>query len=88
MKVVKFYADWCSPCRAYQKHWDEVVLENVGNNIEFISVNVDERDTTGFKRLVGNVPSIPFTILVKDEEIVKTQVGLMTTEQLTNFIAI
>lgn len=84
-KVVKFYADWCSPCRAYQKHWDKVVLDNVGANIEFISVNIDERDTTGYKRLVGTIPSIPLTILVEDDEIQKEQLGLMTVEQLKAF---
>ena len=44
-KVIKFYADWCGPCRVYGKAWDKVV-EELNDVVEFQEVNI-EQDTSG-----------------------------------------
>lgn len=81
-KVIKFYADWCGPCRVYAKTFDKV-SEELKEEVEFVNVNV-EKDTTG---LAGQykVTSIPMTVIIKDGvENVKS--GRLSEEQLKSFI--
>ena len=44
-KAIKFYANWCGPCKVYSKSWDKVV-EKLGDSVEFVEVDI-ESDTTG-----------------------------------------
>ena len=44
VKAIKFYADWCGPCKMYSKIWDKVAEEVDG--VEFVEIDVD-KDTTG-----------------------------------------
>ena len=39
MKVIKFYADWCGPCKTYAPVFDKVVKEL---NVEYENINVDK----------------------------------------------
>ena len=85
-KVIKFYADWCGPCRLYAKIFDKVSKELVfasEGNIEFLNVNI-EKDTTGLAAKY-KVSSIPFTVVEKDGS-VKTKVGLINEDVLKSFI--
>lgn len=81
-KVIKFYADWCGPCRVYAKTFDKV-SEELKEEVEFVNINV-EKDTTG---LAGQykVTSIPMTVIIKDGvENVKS--GRLSEEQLKSLI--
>ena len=82
-KAIKFYADWCTPCKSYSLEWEKVVTELKGTDIEFININVD-KDESG---LAGKykVRSIPCTVILKDS-IVKQQTGLLTASQLKTLI--
>lgn len=60
MKIMKFGAPWCGPCRVQDKILNEMVDE--GYNVEFI--NVDEHEELADKFGVSNVPSI---IILDDE---------------------
>ena len=44
IKIVKFYADWCGPCRLYAKSFDKVT-EELKDQLEVQNINV-EKDTT------------------------------------------
>jgi thioredoxin 1 len=82
VKAIKFYADWCGPCRMYSKIWDKV-KEELEEEVEFISVNI-EKDQTGLAAQY-RVQSIPFTVIIKDgEEVTKT--GLVQQDQLKELI--
>ncbi len=81
-KVIKFYADWCGPCRVYAKTFDKV-SEELKDTVEFVNVNV-EKDTSG---LAGEykVTAIPTTVIIKDgKESIKN--GRLTEDQLKGFI--
>ncbi len=82
IKIVKFYADWCGPCRLYAKSFDKVT-EELKDQLEVQNINV-EKDTTGLAAKY-KVNSIPFTVLIKEDK-VKSQVGLMNEEALKSFI--
>lgn len=82
IKVIKFYADWCGPCRIYAKTFDKV-SEELKEQVEFVNVNV-EKDTTG---LAGQykVTGIPMTVVIKDG-VSKSKTGRMDEEALKNYI--
>lgn len=81
VKAIKFYADWCGPCKMYSKIWDKVVEEVEG--VEFVEINVD-KDTTGLAAEY-KVRSIPMTVIIKEgEEIKKT--GLLQEKELKDLI--
>lgn len=82
VKAIKFYADWCGPCRMYSKVWDKV-KEELKEEVEFVDVNI-EKDQTGLAAQY-RVQSIPFTVIIKDgEEVSKT--GLLKQDQLKELI--
>ncbi len=81
VKAIKFYADWCGPCKMYSKIWDKVVEEVEG--VEFVEINVD-KDTTGLAAEY-KVRSIPMTVIIKEgQEIKKT--GLLQEKELKDLI--
>ena len=81
-KAIKFYADWCGPCRVYGKDWKKVE-EELKEQVEFVEVNI-ENDTTGLAAQY-KIKSIPFTVIQKNgEEIQKT--GRLKAEELKELI--
>ena len=81
-KVIKFYADWCGPCRVYAKTFDKV-SEELKENVEFVNINV-EKDTTGLAAKY-KVTSIPMTVIIKDGvENIKS--GRLSEDQLKTLI--
>ena len=81
-KAIKFYADWCGPCKMYSKVWDKVV-EKHKENVEFVEINVD-KDTTGLAAEY-KVRSIPFTVVQKEGEVTK-KTGIVKFEELEKLI--
>jgi|TARA_B100000035_G_C20877887_1_gene499187 thioredoxin 1 len=82
IKVVKFYADWCGPCRIYAKTFDKVT-EELKDSIEVLNINV-EKDTEGLAAK-HKVTSIPMTVVIKDG-VENSQIGRMDEAELKNFI--
>lgn len=82
-QVIKFYADWCGPCKIYGPTFDRV-KQDLQDIIEFKEVNVeqDEENLSGEYKVKG----IPMTILLEDGEVKKSQSGRMGEIQLREFI--
>tara|TARA_R110000796_G_scaffold164710_1_gene281574 strand:+ start:4381 stop:4641 length:261 start_codon:yes stop_codon:yes gene_type:complete len=83
VKAIKFYADWCGPCKVYSKVWDKV-KEELNGKVEFEECNVDE-DTSGLAAKY-KVRSIPFTVIMKDGEAVRSQNGLINEKELKELL--
>jgi len=79
--AIKFYADWCGPCKVYAKTWDKVTSEL--EDVELINVNI-EKDTTGLAAKY-KVQSIPHTVVIKDGK-VKAETGRLDATKLKNLI--
>jgi thioredoxin 1 len=62
MKVLKFYADWCGPCKAQTK-----IIEQAGDKIKtkIEEVNIDANI---FLSTQFNIRSVPTMVLVDDDE--------------------
>lgn len=82
-KVIKFYANWCGPCRIYNKAWNKVV-EELKDVVEFQEVNVEE-DTKGLAAKY-KINGIPHTVVHKVDGSKVEKGGRMSIEQLKEFI--
>lgn len=82
-QVIKFYADWCGPCKIYAPTFDRV-KQDLQDIVEFKEVNVeqDEDNLSGEYKVKG----IPMTILLEDGEVKKSQSGRMGEIELREFI--
>ena len=81
MKVLKFYADWCGPCKALTQ-----VIKTAGDKITLPveEVNVDENV---FMATTFNIRSLPTMVLVDDQENeLKRVVGMLNEEKLLEFL--
>lgn len=70
MKLVRFTAMWCAPCRMVAPVLEKVKDNNPG--VSFEVVDVDDRPEIANKY---NIRSVPTVLLLKDEAIVETIVG-------------
>ena len=82
-KVIKFYADWCGPCRVYAKTFDKV-SEELKSDIQFVNVNI-EADTEQLSKEY-KVTGIPLTVVISENGDKKQKAGRMTEEKLIEFI--
>jgi thioredoxin 1 len=83
MKVLKFYADWCGPCKGLS-----MVIKGAGDKITvpIDEVNIDNELMTSVEYGVRSVP----TMILIDEHgtELKRMVGAMNEEQLLDFLKV
>lgn len=83
MKVYKFYADWCQPCKMMSK-----IIKDAGDKItdEIIDINIDEEMMTAIS---FNVRGVPTMVMVdENNKEIKRQTGLLTEEKLLEFLKV
>lgn len=79
IKLIKFGASWCGPCRAMMP-----ILEELKNKIEIEDIDVDEVDPivlTNYK-----IRNIPVLILLQDNKEVWRHVGSISKAELEDKI--
>lgn len=79
IKLIKFGASWCGPCRAMMP-----ILEELKNKIEIEDIDVDEVDPivlTNYK-----IRNIPVLILLQDNKEVWRHVGSIYKVELEDKI--
>lgn len=81
VKVIKFYADWCGPCRMMKPIYSQLSEEL--SDVQFLEVNVDEDVATTEKYEVKTLPTI---IVLEDDVEVRRNSGFMALPQLLNLI--
>jgi len=80
-KVIKFYADWCGPCRIYNKTWDKVVAK-LGDKVEFVEVDIEKNPNMSIEY---KVRGIPLTVIIKDNETIRES-GMIKASKLEELI--
>lgn len=83
-QVIKFYADWCGPCKIYGPTFTKVREELESNEITFLEINV-ENDPDNLSGEYG-VRGIPHTVVIPEEGEPKSQSGRLEVEELKKFI--
>ena len=71
LKVMKFSAIWCPPCKALQPIWEKLVDEM--HDVEFEAIDIDKEPKITKQYGVSAVPTIVF---VKNGSAVESMVGL------------
>ena len=54
MRVYKFYADWCGPCKAAEPIWE--IFKGKHNEYEYIEINVDDESERASLYEVMGIP--------------------------------
>lgn len=82
-KVIKFYAEWCGPCKVYGPTFERVKQE-LQEGIEFVEVNVenDPENLSGEFKVRG----IPLTVVLEDGEKIKEKSGRLSETELKELI--
>lgn len=78
-KVIKFSASWCGPCKAMAPQFKKFQEAHQGDNIEIIDVDVDNNYELASEY---GVRSIPYTVFVKEGEVVNRVTGVANFERL------
>lgn len=77
-KVLKFYADWCQPCKILSK-----TLEDIKTEVVFEEINIDEKPEVTRQYDVRGVPTM---IMVEDDVVVKRMSGSRTKQELEKWL--
>ena len=86
-RVIKFYANWCGPCKRFKPIFEEVKKEYKDNNsIQFYEVNVD-KDKNGLASKF-KVESIPTTVIVTSEGVTKKYIGELSKEKINKLLKV
>ena len=80
MKILKFTAPWCAPCKAMSVYWNNVVEDF---DVEVEEINIEE-DTDTTQRY--NVKSVPTMIILDDDgNVVSNKTGALSESQLKDW---
>lgn len=82
-QVIKFYANWCGPCKVYAPTFTKV-KEELQGEVDFKEVNIEEDPDN----LSGEfkVRGIPHTVVLENGQVVQQQSGRLSEEQLKELI--
>ena len=82
MKVLKFSASWCGPCKMLS-----MTIAGIKDEIPFPieEIDIDENSEMAQKFSIRGVPTI---VLVDGDKEVKRKVGVMTSPELKTFLNI
>jgi thioredoxin 1 len=81
MKVLKFYAEWCGPCKVQSQ-----IIKNAGDKIttQIEDVNIDDNI---FMATTYQVRGVPTMVLVDDQEKeIKRHVGVLKEAELIEWV--
>lgn len=82
VKLIDFWAPWCSPCRIMNPIIDELAKE-LGDKIEVVRINVDENPNEASKY---GVMSIPTYVIEKDGQEVGRKIGVTPKAELLKLL--
>jgi thioredoxin 1 len=80
--LVDFWAVWCGPCKAIAPHLEDLAQKYDGK-LKIVKLDVDSNPATPPKFGVRGIPTL---ILFKDGQVLATQVGALSKNELAEFV--
>ena len=81
LKVLKFSAAWCGPCRVLAPIFNEV--KATMSDVSFQEIDVDQNSDLAIKYGIRGVPTI---VIEKDGQVVDRKSGVLMNPALTQLI--
>lgn len=85
IKVIKFSATWCGPCRVIAPIFDKISNMDEFKDIEFSKIDIDDEDSSDLveEYSIRNVPTI--VIVNKDNnEVIRKIIGAVQESVITS----
>ena len=80
MKVLKFYADWCVPCKSLSK----IIEQHYTGDIPIENIDIDQNNDMAREY---NIRSVPVCVLVDGEgQEIRRQSGMMMIDKFEEFL--
>lgn len=80
MKLIKFYATWCEPCKALSS-MIESMKDEISIPIEEVDIEKDMDAAVKYR-----VRGVPTMVIVDGDKEIRRQVGMLQKEQLKAFL--
>lgn len=81
LKVLKFSASWCGPCKVLAPIFNEV--KATMSDVSFQEIDVDQNSDLAIKYGIRGVPTI---VIEKDGQVVDRKSGVLQNPALTQLI--
>lgn len=82
LKLLDFWAPWCSPCRMMEPIFEEL-KKGYDGKVEFVEINVDEKPEEASKY---GVMSIPTYVVEKDGKEVGRKIGFTPKAEMVKLL--
>jgi thioredoxin 1 len=79
MKILKFQADWCQPCKALTK-----LIEEIDTKTEIEVIDIDKEPLTAAKYGIRSVPTL---VKIDENGIVDRLIGHKNRKEVEMFIS-
>jgi thioredoxin 1 len=79
--IIRFTANWCSPCKVYAPTFERVASEIPG--MKFETIDVDSADP---RIIEYGIRGVPTTVVLENGNVIRKQSGNMSEIQLKELI--